>query len=168
MAIYYGDGSNSDSGSGRCIQRIVSSTNTGTVRANNSGYIALGGFSVSITPKENNHKILVEAQLCVDTFFNGGGGAGAEIYLQRSINNSGAVAYETMVKGRSNVNTNNMASISFICFDNPQTTSTVVYTLYGRECHGNTQATFNATPSSSNFGSGQTYTGTLIATEVAT
>lgn len=166
MAIYYGDGSNSDSGSGRCVQRIVSSTNTGTVRSNNSGYIALGGFSVSITPKDNTNKILVEAQLCVDTFHNGGGAA-AEMYLQRSINNNGVVAYETMVKGRSNNSSNNMASISFICFDNPQTTSTVVYTLYGREMHGNTQATFNSTPGSSNYGSGQTYTGTLIATEVA-
>ena len=73
-----------------------------------------------------------------------------------------------MVKGRSNSDDNVLASIYVLHLDNHQTTSVITYTLYGRELHGNTQATFNGSPSSSNYGSGQTYTAALIATELAT
>tara|TARA_R100000152_G_scaffold19702_1_gene12215 strand:+ start:462 stop:965 length:504 start_codon:yes stop_codon:yes gene_type:complete len=167
MAIYYGDGSNSDSGNGRCIQRQIASTNTHTARSNNAGWSSLGGLSINITPKQNNHKILIEAQVPVSTYHNSGG-AGAEMYINRSVGGSNTSVWEGMVKGRSDSNDHVMASCSIIHLDNPQTTSTITYTLYGRECHGNTQADFNGTPSGSNFGSNQTYTATLLVTEVAT
>jgi len=167
MAIYYGDGSNSDSGNGRCIQRQIAATNTSTVRANNAGWIALGGLSLNITPKQNNHKILIEANIPVDTY-HGSGGAAAEVYINRYVGGTNTSVWESVVKGRSNSDDNVLASIYILHLDNPQTTSLITYTLYGREMHGNTQATFNGSPSSSNYGSNQTYTAALIATELAT
>ena len=56
MAIYYGDGSNSNTG--RIIQ-VVSATKTNTFTTSNSSYVDISGLSVSITPKETASKILI-------------------------------------------------------------------------------------------------------------
>ncbi len=166
MAIHYGDGSNSEDADGRRIQTIRASTNSSTVRSNNAGWIALNGLTLNITPKQNNHRILITAQCPVDCYHNGGG-SGAEMYIARIIGGNSTAVWESMVQGRSNNDDNDMSSISILHLDNPTTTSQITYTLYGRECHGNTQVTFNGQPNNSNFGNGQAYTATLIATELA-
>ena len=167
MAIHYGDGSNSEDADGRRIQTIRAATNSSTVRSNNAGWIALNGLTLNITPKQNNHKILITAQVPVDVYFSGQGGAGAEIYIARIIGGNSTAVWESMVMGRSNNNHNVMASVSILHLDNPTTIAQITYTLYGRETHGNTQSTFNGQANASNYGSGQAYTASLIATELA-
>tara|TARA_R100000278_G_scaffold17829_2_gene17863 strand:- start:1376 stop:1888 length:513 start_codon:yes stop_codon:yes gene_type:complete len=56
MAIFYGDGSNSNAG--RLIQ-VVSTTKTNTFTTANSSFVDITGLSVSITPKESASKILI-------------------------------------------------------------------------------------------------------------
>jgi len=168
MAIYYGDGSNSDSGNGRTIQKVWSQTTTSYTRSNNAGWLELTNFGVTITPKSNNHKIHIQAQIPVSCYHNGGG-TGAEMYINRYTAAGGSTAvWESVVIARSDSDDHLTASIFIDHIDNPQTTSAVTYRLYGREMHGNTSVGFNTYLGGSNYGSNQSYIGQITCTELAT
>ena len=168
MAIYYGDGSNSDSGNGRTIQKVWAQTSNGSTTSNNVGWLELSGFSVNITPKSNNHKIHIQASLTATCFHNGGG-TSAEMFLNRYTSAAGSTAvWESMVIGRSNNDDHMMSMVCIDHIDNPQTTNTITYTLYGRELHGNTSVSFNTYLGGSNYGNNQSYLGIITCTELAT
>jgi len=168
MAIYYGDGSNSDGGNGRTIQKVWNQTSTAYSRSNNVGWLELTNFGVQITPKSNDHKIHIQAQVPVSCYHNGGG-TGAEMFINRYTSAGGSTAvWESMVIGRSNSDDHLLASIFIDHIDNPQTTNTITYRLYGRELHGNTSVSFNGALSGNNYGSNQSYLGQIVCTELAT
>ena len=115
----------------------------------------------------NNHKIHIQASLAVSCYHNGGG-TGAEIYIAQIIGGSSSAIWVSLVIGRSN-NSHLIMSMAVIDYiDDPQTTSTITYKLYGRELHGNTSVSFNTYLGGSNYGNGQSYVGIISCTELAT
>jgi len=131
MAIYYGDGSNSNVG--RIVQ-VVSVAFTGTHTTSN---VSQGGetgmpFTASITPKDNSNKIFVQCQISCDMSTThasfatlkrqiGGGG-----YTEPFIGDASGSRHR-VTSGMSDHNSSSLRNICFSYLDNPTTTSQVDY-----------------------------------------
>ena len=129
MAIYYGDGSNSNSG--RAIQTVVTlKKNTTSLTANNSA-TAISGMSRTITPKDSNNKILITVDLsygCAGTTYG--------MWLRRTVGSTNtnldlgdsSGSRQRVCRPLTNTHDSNQPQEGFMqVYDSPGTTSQVTY-----------------------------------------
>ena len=131
MAIYYGDSSNSTAG--RVVQ-VVSATKTDTATYNSIGQGAETSipFVCSITPKDNNNKILVIMQITCDmstthstyaTLKRQIAGAG---YTEPFVGDSNGNRHR-VTSGQSDQRSNSLRNINLMYLDSPNNTNQVDY-----------------------------------------
>ena len=169
MAIYYGDGSNSNGSSngGRIIQ-VRMATDT-TYRSAGEG-TSVKAIDAAITPSDSNNKILIQTHFTCHgpaedwivklTRVVGGGST--------TIGNSdnGTVNRNGIVGGSSRGGGWEMKCITVVYLDSPGTTSEVTYGIYPRFTGGSGTIGVNRTESSSGSDSDGTRA-VMILTEVA-
>ena len=165
MAIYYGDGSNSNTG--RIIQVVQATYSSAAVQSSgtNDVWYDLSGMSASIAPKDSNNKVLIMAHI------NGWHNWDSAIRILRGAS--------TVVGGGSNVGarisaimeypkggrTNEAGNCSFQWLDSPASTSSQTYKLQFN-WRGNT-IYFNRSQNDDNNTSDARTTSTLTLIEVA-
>ena len=126
MAIYYDDGSTSDSG--RVVQ-VVTQTKGGVSSTNSQSFVDIAGLSLSITPKSSSNKILI----LYNVGLNGSDGAHNSLRLLRgSTGLSWGDSYynQTVCTGHIQCSGSQHYTISTIAgqfLDSPNTTSSTTY-----------------------------------------
>ena len=120
-------------GGGGGIVQIVSTHITAAFTTQSETYTDITGHSVTITPKFNTSKILIQTTQVSD---NGAGGRQLYLTIQRSI---GGASYSNIIGGSEGGYSASYdagdrcietANITFL--DSPSTTSAVTYKVYGK------------------------------------
>ena len=180
MAIYYGDGSNSNGGStgGRIIQVTQNGFNTTSSANVNGGSIwESAGLDVTLTPKNSTNKILVMAQVymhVVGTQYNQGiilrKGTGGSYSTLTAANGAASGNRMTLVGcGTDGVgNGHEKVSVSFHYLDVGGSTNATTYRcdLYNPSSITRT-VYINRSPTDDNNGYNQRLASWIIAMEVA-
>ena len=165
MAIFYGDGSNSNAG--RLIQ-VVSTTKTNTFTTTSSSYVDISGLSVSITPKETASKILI-----LFGVFGSNSGSGSR-WAVRLLRGSTQIAIGDAAGNRVRATGSsetaggggNMKCFSGNHLDSPSTTSAITYKFQAACVDGNTTK-INASVADTNISSYPRTASYITAMEVA-
>ena len=168
MAIYYGDGSNSNTG--RLIQ-VVSDTYNGTsvVNVNNSYTDYSNNLSCLITPKEAGSKILITCHVMF--MVNSGRDAqGIAIYRNGSVFDSmrgiSDGSRSRLLSGTFVSDNDNAMGVSGQFLDSPNTTSQIRYTV-GLFAHTNSSVGMNRDWNNGNANYSNRHISTLTCMEIA-
>jgi hypothetical protein len=144
MAIYYGDGSNSNSG--RVIQVVSSTyTNADVVGSNNSYTAYNNNLSVLITPKETGSKILITCHVMLMTL-SSRDSQGIVIFKDGvvfdSMRGQADQSRSRLLSGTYVSDNDNAMPVSGQFLHSPNTTSQVRYTV-GLFSHSNSNVAMN-------------------------
>jgi len=133
---------------------------TGTTVSNSTAFANVTDFTdKAITPKSSSSKILIH--ICGYNYaYHGSGGSSLEARILRN----GGQIWESIINGRNNAGHYHGGWAHIMFFDNPATTSQVLYKLQIRETFGNTQVKWNG--DDGNAGSNTNYRADMYLIEV--
>ena len=138
MTLYFGDGTNIDSGGslGKIVQFVAGTAKTAAFSTTSTSDVQVTGLTCQITPTSSSNKILVHLQCGALGHTDGNGSATfLKLYRDGSIL-SAAVGPASGNKSRASFGYRasggggNSVSGSCLCLDTPNTTSQIEYQVY--------------------------------------
>ena len=126
---------------GKILQVVQGSTTTAVAYTSSATWTS-SGLSASITPSSTSNKILILISAQMDFYRNSSGAVGSGLKIERSgtaivtTPNDYGLFIEAAASGASNVASAQRISLNYL--DSPSSTSSLTYTLYGKNYSGGT------------------------------
>ena len=123
------------------IIQVVQYTTTATFATTSTTYVDTG-LTASITPRSTSNKILILVSAEINFYRSGSGGVGSGLKIERSgtaivtTPNDYGLFIEAAASGASNVASAQRISLNYLA--SPSSTSSLTYTLYGKNYSGGT------------------------------